>query len=180
MEELYRQLLESIGETPSRPGLVETPRRALQALRDMTRGYDQDPKELIKEATFTEGAEDMVVLKNIEVYSLCEHHLLPFFGKCHVGYIPRDGKILGLSKIARIADLYARRLQVQERLTRQIAELLMEATNAHGVGVVMEMRHLCMMMRGVEKQESVMVTSATLGNFRENAMTRNEFLKIVR
>lgn len=174
----YRGLVDVIGEDPERDGLKDTPARAARALVTLTRGYGQDVDEVVNGAIFESDADDMVIVKDIELYSLCEHHLLPFFGRCHVGYIP-TGKVIGLSKIARIVDLFARRLQIQERLTKQIAETILSKTGAEGVGVVIEARHLCMMMRGVEKQNSVMTTSAMLGSFREELNTRNEFLSLL-
>ena len=174
----YRELIDVIDEDPGRDGLKDTPARAARALATLTRGYGQDVDEVVNGAIFESDADDMVIVKEIELYSLCEHHLLPFFGRCHVGYIP-TGKVIGLSKIARIVDLFARRLQIQEKLTKQIAETIMSRTGAEGVGVVIEARHLCMMMRGVEKQNSVMTTSAMLGSFREELNTRNEFLSLL-
>jgi len=179
VEELYRKLLETIGEDPSREGLRNTPRRASEALRFLTKGYTQDVREVINGAIFEEEANHMIILKDIEVYSLCEHHMLPFFGKCHIGYIPR-GKVFGVSKLARLVDLFARRLQLQERLTNQIASVIEETIRPEGVGVVIEARHLCMMMRGVQKQNSKMSTSAMLGTFRSNEATRLEFLQLIR
>ena len=179
LEELFRRVLVEIGEDPAREGLVKTPSRAADALRYLTRGYDQDVKEVLNNAIFTEPYDDMIIVKNIEFASLCEHHLLPFIGVCHVGYLPA-GKIVGLSKIARLVDVFSRRLQVQERLTHQIAHAIDEAIQPRGVAVVMEARHLCMMIRGVEKQTSKMVTSAVLGAFREDRRTRNEFMELLR
>jgi GTP cyclohydrolase I len=179
MAEHVTALLRAIGEDPSREGLLQTPVRVAQALRELTRGYGQDVDAILNEAFFTEHYDEMVIVKDIELYSLCEHHLLPFFGKCHVAYLP-DGKILGLSKIARLVDVFARRLQVQERLTNQIAYTLMEALEPKGVGVIVEARHLCMTMRGVEKQHSVAITSAMLGHFRADEKTRSEFLTLIR
>jgi GTP cyclohydrolase I len=178
MEQYYRKIIEAIGENPKREGLIKTPGRAARAFEFMTQGYKKDIKDIVNEALFTSKNDGMVIVNNIELYSLCEHHLLPFFGKVHVGYIPK-GKIIGLSKIARIVDMYARRLQVQENLTREIAQTLMKVTGALGVGVVIEARHLCMMMRGVEKQNSVMKTSCLLGSFRKNEATRKEFLSLI-
>ena len=172
-------LLAGIGEDPGREGLLKTPGRVVRALRELTRGYAQDVDEILNQAFFTEHYDEMVIVKDIEVYSMCEHHLLPFFGKCHVAYLP-NGKILGLSKIARLVDVFARRLQVQERLTTQVAETLMRALAPKGVGVVVEARHLCMTMRGVEKQHSTAITSAMLGTFRRNVATRTEFLNLIR
>ena len=172
-------ILAAIGEDPRREGLLKTPRRVARALHELTRGYGQDVDEILNQAFFTEERYDeMVIVKDIEMYSLCEHHLLPFFGKCHVAYLP-NGKILGLSKIARLVDVFARRLQVQERLTTQIAETLMQALSPKGVGVVVEARHLCMTMRGVEKQHSIAITSAMLGSFRKDVATRTEFLNLI-
>ncbi len=178
MDQYFRKLLEHIGEDPKREGLIKTPKRAAQAFEFITQGYRKNIDEIVNGAIFTSDNDEMVVVKDIELYSLCEHHLLPFFGKAHVGYIPK-GKIIGLSKIARIVDMYARRLQVQENLTKEIAQTLMKATGAVGVGVVIEARHLCMMMRGVEKQNSVMKTSCLLGAFRKDDATRKEFLSLI-
>ena len=178
MEELYRRLLEAIGEDTGREGLRGTPKRAAEAMRFLTKGYHERLEDVVNNAIFHAETDEMIVVKDIELYSLCEHHLLPFIGKCHVGYIP-NGNVIGLSKIARIVDLFARRLQIQENLTRQIAEAVMSATQAQGVGVIIEARHLCMMMRGVEKQNSVMTTACMQGNFRSDARTRNEFLSYV-
>jgi len=178
MEQHFRKILEAIGEDPNREGLVKTPLRAARAFEFMTQGYKKNVNEIVNGAIFTSNNDEMVVVKNIELYSLCEHHLLPFFGKAHVGYIPK-GKIIGLSKIARIVDMYARRLQVQENLTREVAQTLLEVTGALGVGVVIEAQHLCMMMRGVEKQNSVMKTSCLLGTFRKDDATRKEFLALI-
>ena len=177
-ESLFKALLESVGEDVKRDGLKKTPARAAGAFEYLTRGYFQDYKEIINRAIFESDMDEMVIVRNIEFYSLCEHHLLPFFGKCHVAYIPK-GKIIGLSKIARIVDIFARRLQVQENLTMQIANTIRESVQADGVGVVMEAKHLCMMMRGVERQESVMTTSCMLGSFRKNSSTRAEFLSLI-
>jgi GTP cyclohydrolase I len=178
IEALVRQLLVEIGEDPEREGLVKTPSRVAAALEFLTSGYRTDVQRLINGAVFTQEANSMVIVKNIEVYSLCEHHMLPFFGRCHIGYIP-SGKVFGVSKLARLVDMYARRLQLQERLTEQISQEVMISVNAKGVGVMIEARHLCMMMRGVEKQNSVMVTSSVLGTFRESTATREEFLALV-
>jgi len=175
---LVRQMLEAIGEDPDREGLRKTPERFEKAFCFLTSGYRQDPGKLLDGAMFEVAYDQMVVVRDIELYSLCEHHLLPFFGKCHVGYIPRK-RVIGLSKVARLVNLYARRLQLQERLTRQIAEALMEHSDPEGVGVVIEARHLCMVMRGVEKQHSRAVTSAMLGVFRQNVQTREEFLSLI-
>ena len=179
MEEYFRRLIEHIGEDPTREGLRKTPQRAAEAFAYLTKGYSQDAVKIINGAIFDSDNDEMVIVKDIEVYSLCEHHILPFSGKCHVGYLPK-GKIIGLSKIARVVDIFARRLQVQENLTQQIARSLMEHTGAHGVGVVLEAQHMCMMMRGVEKQNSVMKTSAMLGAFRTSDSTRAEFLSLIR
>jgi GTP cyclohydrolase I len=175
---LVRELLKEIGEDPAREGLLKTPERVAEAYAFLTSGYKTSARRVINNALFNAEANNMVLLKNVEVYSLCEHHMLPFFGSCHIGYIPRK-KVLGVSKLARIVDCYSRRLQIQERLTAQIAHDIMEAINAEGVGVIMECRHLCMIMRGVEKQDSVMVTSSVLGSFHNDASTRTEFLSLV-
>lgn len=179
MEELIRELLKKLGEDPEREGLEQTPLRVMESLTFLTSGYHQDPNEIVRSAVFSEDCNHMVIVKDIEVYSMCEHHMLPFFGRCHIGYIPR-GKVFGVSKLARLVDCFARRLQLQERLTQQIAHTIRDAIDAEGVGVVMEARHLCMMMRGVEKQNSTMVTSAVLGSFRRSVATRNEFLHLVK
>jgi GTP cyclohydrolase I len=179
MEAYYRALIEAIGEDPGRAGLRETPKRAAEALRYFTKGYNQKVETVLNHAIFEEEYDDMVIVRDIEFYSLCEHHLVPFFGKCHVGYLP-GGKIIGLSKIARLVEMFSRRLQVQERLTHEIAHALEEAIRPRGVAVVMQARHLCMMMRGVEKQGSQMVTSAVLGAFRERDRTREEFMALLR
>lgn len=179
MRELIRRLLIELGEDPEREGLRETPRRVESAFRFLTRGYQQDVREVLNNALFTVDYDEMVIIRDIEVYSLCEHHLLPFFGRCHVGYLPRD-RVIGLSKIPRIVDVLARRLQVQERLTQQIAETIRDAINPRGVAVVIEARHLCMIMRGVQKQNSKMITSAMLGEFREDQRCRTEFLELIR
>ncbi|MFZ3200783.1 MAG: GTP cyclohydrolase I FolE [Candidatus Acidiferrales bacterium] len=177
--ELVRRMLIQIGEDPAREGLRRTPERFEKALRYLTSGYRQDPEKLLNGAIFSVCYDEMVVVKDIELYSLCEHHLLPFFGKCHVAYIP-DKKVVGLSKIARLVNMYARRLQIQERLTSQIAKSIETILRPQGVGVIIEARHLCMVMRGVEKQHSTAVSSAMLGVFRENKQTRDEFLALVR
>ncbi|HEU5411161.1 MAG TPA: GTP cyclohydrolase I FolE [Candidatus Acidoferrales bacterium] len=177
--ELIRRLLVLLGEDPTREGLRRTPERFEKALRFLTSGYRQDADAILNGATFTVCYDEMVVVKDIELYSLCEHHLLPFFGRCHVAYIPKK-KVLGLSKIARLVNMYARRLQIQERLTNQIARAIEEKLSPEGVGVIIEARHLCMVMRGVEKQQSSAVTSAMLGAFRENKQTRDEFLALVK
>ena len=176
--DLVRRMLAQIGEEPNRDGLRRTPERFEKALRFLTSGYRQDPGKILNGALFSVHYDEMVVVKNIEVYSLCEHHLLPFFGKCHVAYIP-EKKVVGLSKIARLVNMYARRLQIQERLTSQIAKAVEERLNPQGVGVIIEARHLCMVMRGVEKQNSIAMSSAMLGAFRENKQTRDEFLSLV-
>jgi len=176
--DLTRQLLVELGEDPNREGLYDTPQRVARALAFLTSGYHATPARVIGHASFQSHVNNMIILRDVEVYSLCEHHLLPFFGRCHIGYIPSK-KIIGISKIARIVDTFARRVQIQERLTEQIAHALEDATGAEGVGVIMQCRHLCMMMRGVEKQNSVMTTSSVLGSFRKNGTTRGEFLTLV-
>jgi GTP cyclohydrolase IA len=176
--EMVRRMLVQIGEDPNREGLRRTPERFEKALRFLTSGYRQDPEKILNGALFSVSYDEMVVVKNIEIYSLCEHHLLPFFGKCHVAYIP-DKKVVGLSKIARLVNMYARRLQIQERLTSQIAKAVETKLAPQGVGVIIEARHLCMVMRGVEKQNSKAISSAMLGAFRENKQTRDEFLSLV-
>ena len=176
-EGLVRRQLELLGEDPSRPGLVRTPHRVARSLAWLTRGYEVDLKEAVGQGIFDDEHDNMIMVRDIEVYSLCEHHLLPFFGKAHIAYIP-NGRILGLSKLPRIVDMYARRLQVQERLTGEIADAIQESVNPIGVGVVIEAAHLCMMMRGVEKQNSMTITSALLGAFRDDAKTRDEFLRL--
>jgi len=175
---LYSELITNIGEDVNREGLLKTPERAAKALNFLTKGYREDLDAVVNNAIFTTENDDMVLVKDIELYSMCEHHLLPFIGKCHVAYIP-NGKVIGLSKIARIVDVFARRLQIQENLTREIAETIMKYTEAEGVGVVIEAQHLCMMMRGVEKQNSVMKTSCTLGSFRDDPATRGEFFSLI-
>jgi GTP cyclohydrolase I len=177
--DLVRKMLVQLGEDPSREGLRRTPERFEKALRFLTSGYGQDADEILNGAMFSVCYDEMVVVKDIEVYSLCEHHLLPFFGKCHVAYLPNK-KVVGLSKIARLVNMYARRLQIQERLTSQIAQAIEEKLSPQGVGVIIEARHLCMVMRGVEKQNSMAVSSAMLGAFRESKQTRDEFLSLVR
>lgn len=174
----YSALIEGIGENPDRDGLVDTPQRAAKAMKYLTQGYHLSIDEVINDAIFESENEEMVIVKDIELYSMCEHHLLPFLGKCHVAYLP-TGKVIGLSKIARIVDMYARRLQIQETLTKQVADVIMGSTGASGVGVIIEAKHLCMMMRGVEKQNSVMKTSMMLGTFRSDPRTRAEFLQLV-
>lgn len=179
MQTHFKNIIEAIGENPDREGLRDTPKRAAAAMEFLTQGYHQDLNTIVNGALFESQNDEMVLVKDIELYSLCEHHLLPFIGKCHVAYVPR-GKILGLSKIARIVDMHARRLQVQENLTREIANSMLEVTNAKGIGVIIEAKHLCMMMRGVEKQNSVMTTSVMLGLLREDPRTRAEFLSLVK
>jgi len=179
MEELITRLIESLGEDPTREGLVNTPQRVSQSLRFLTQGYEADIDEVVNEALFVEDVKNMIIVRDIEVYSLCEHHMLPFFGRCHIGYIP-NGKVIGVSKLPRLVDVFARRLQLQERLTKQIATTLKRVLDPIGVGVVIEARHLCMMMRGVEKQNSNMLTSSMMGLFRESQNTRNEFLHLIR
>lgn len=179
LTELYAEILKEIGEDPDREGLAKSPARAAQALRDFTRGYQQDVSTVLNQAIFSEEYDDMVIVRDIEMYSLCEHHLVPFFGTVSVGYLPQ-GKILGLSKIARLVEMFSRRLQVQERLTHQIAHALNEAVQPRGVAVVVEAKHLCMMSRGVEKQQSSMITSCVLGAFRDNQSTRKEFTDLLR
>ena len=177
--EAYRSLLEAIGENPQRQGLAKTPARAARALEFLTQGYRQSVEEIVNNAIFDSDASEIVLVKDIELYSMCEHHLLPFIGRTHVAYIP-NGKVIGLSKIARVVDVFARRLQIQENLTTQIADALMTVLNPEGVAVVIEAKHLCMMMRGVEKQNSVMKTSCLLGCFKESATTRSEFLSLLK
>jgi GTP cyclohydrolase I len=178
VEELTRELLIEIGEDPDREGLVKTPNRVARAWEFLTRGYRVDPEDVVGDAVFTQDTNNMITVRDIELYSLCEHHMLPFYGRCHVGYISR-GKVLGLSKVARLVDVYARRLQIQERLTEQIAHTIMDEIDAEGVGVVIEARHLCMMMRGVEKQSSMMTTSSMLGSFHDSDATRAEFMSLI-
>jgi GTP cyclohydrolase I len=178
LPEHYRQILLGLGENPEREGLLDTPKRAAKAMQYLCHGYGQSVEEIVNGALFASDNDEMVIVKNIELYSLCEHHMLPFIGKAHVAYIP-TGKVLGLSKIARIVDMFARRLQIQENLTRQIAEAIQSVTNAAGVAVVIEAQHMCMMMRGVEKQNSSMNTSVMLGAFRQSASTRQEFLQLI-
>ena len=174
----YREIIDLVGEDPAREGLVKTPERAAKAIKFLTGGYEEDPKQILQSAMFREDYNEMVIVKDIELYSMCEHHLLPFIGKCHVAYLP-TGKVLGLSKVARIVDMYARRLQIQENLTKQIAEAIQSVTNAAGVGVIIEAQHMCMMMRGVEKQNSMMKTSMMLGQFQGDQSTRMEFLSLL-
>lgn len=178
VEKLVRELLIEFGENPDREGLIKTPSRVARAFEFLTKGYRQDSEEIINQALFEAEANNMIIVRDIEVYSLCEHHMLPFYGCCHIGYIPQ-GKVLGVSKLARITDCYARRLQIQERLTSQIAREIMDAVKAEGVGVVMECRHLCMIMRGVEKQNSIMTTSSVLGSFHDDPATRSEFINLI-
>jgi GTP cyclohydrolase I len=178
-EELVRETLVRLGEDPEREGLIRTPERVHKALEFLTRGYNEDPEAMLKKALFTVTYDEMVIVKDVEVFSLCEHHMLPFFGKVHVAYIP-NGKVIGLSKIPRLIEIFSRRLQIQERLTTQIAETIQKVIQPQGVGVVIEARHLCMMMRGVEKQHSQAVTSSMLGCFREEQETRTEFLSLIR
>ena len=179
MQDLVKRLLSEIGEDPGREGLVNTPKRVEQALKFLTSGYEADVDTVINDALFTVDYSEMVIVRDIDFYSLCEHHLLPFFGKCHVAYVPSN-KVIGLSKIPRLVEVFSRRLQVQERLTNQIANVILEKVNPLGVAVVMEGTHLCMSMRGVQKQNSLAVTSAMLGLFRKNARTRMEFLELIR
>ncbi|RRJ84935.1 GTP cyclohydrolase I FolE [Aestuariirhabdus litorea] len=179
MEKSFANIISSIGEDLSRPGLVDTPARAAKAFAFLNRGYQQSLDEVVNDALFPSDNDEMVIVKDIELYSLCEHHLLPFIGRCHVAYLP-SGKVLGLSKVARIVDMFARRLQIQENLTKQIADTIQQVTGASGVGVIIEAQHMCMMMRGVEKQNSSMKTSVMLGHFRSKAHTRAEFLSLIR
>ena len=176
--ELYQQLIANAGEDTERDGLIKTPQRAAKAFDFLTQGYDQSLEEIVNDAIFDSDNDEMAIVKDIEIYSMCEHHLLPFVGKAHVAYLPR-GKVIGLSKIARITDMYARRLQIQEQMTKQIADAIMKVTNAAGVGVVIEAQHFCMMMRGVQKQNSWTISSMMLGSFRENHRTRQEFLHLI-
>ncbi|MCY1211904.1 GTP cyclohydrolase 1 [compost metagenome] len=178
LDQHYREILRGLGEDPDREGLRDTPMRAARAMRYLCHGYEQSLDELVNGALFASDNDEMITVKDIELYSLCEHHLLPFIGKAHVAYIP-TGKVLGLSKVARIVDMFARRLQIQENLTRQVADAVQRVTGAAGVAVVIEAQHMCMMMRGVEKQNSVMSTSVMLGAFRESQNTRHEFLKLI-
>lgn len=179
MEKAYQDIITAIGEDLTRPGLADTPKRAAKAMDFLMRGYKQNIDEVINNALFPSSSEEMVIVKNIELYSMCEHHMLPFIGKCHVAYIPQ-GKVIGLSKIARIVDIFARRMQIQENLTKEIAETIISKTGATGAAVIIEAQHMCMMMRGVEKQNSVMTTSCMLGAFRNSQSTRNEFLSLIR
>lgn len=178
MEESWANIIQSIGEDLNRPGLVDTPKRAAKAFEFLTHGYTQSVDDVVNNALFPSDSSEMILVQDIELYSLCEHHLLPFIGRCHVAYIP-TGNVLGLSKVARIVDVFARRLQIQESLTSQIAETIMSVTQAEGVGVIIEAQHMCMMMRGVEKQNSSMKTSAMLGCFRDEEKTRDEFLSLL-
>jgi GTP cyclohydrolase I len=179
MENLIRELLVRLGEDPDREGLEKTPERVMRSLKFLTQGYRQDIDSIINNAIFNEECDDMIIVKNIEFYSMCEHHMLPFYGKCHIGYIP-TGKIFGVSKLARLVDCFARRLQIQERLTNQVAQVILDNIQPEGVGVVMEAQHMCMTMRGVQKQDSLMVTSAMLGSFRAEQATRAEFLNLIK
>ncbi|ACV26385.1 GTP cyclohydrolase I FolE [Kangiella koreensis] len=178
LENLYREILVEIGEDISRNGILDTPKRAAKAMKFLTHGYEQDLNEVVNGAIFDSDNDAMVIVKDIELYSMCEHHILPFIGKVHVGYLP-TGKVIGLSKIARIVDMFARRLQIQENLTKQIAHAVQDVTGASGVGVIVEAKHMCMMMRGVEKQNSVMTSSTMLGQFRTSQNTRQEFLTLI-
>jgi GTP cyclohydrolase I len=178
-EDLVREMIVRLGEDPEREGLVRTPERVHRAYEHLVKGYKEDPEAMLKEALFTVNYDEMVIVKDVEMFSLCEHHMLPFFGKVHVAYIP-NGKVIGLSKIPRLIEIFSRRLQIQERLTTQIAETIQSAIQPQGVGVVIEARHLCMMMRGVEKQHSAAVTSSMLGCFRDEQETRSEFLSLIR
>ena len=178
LEDAFREILEAVGEDPERQGLLKTPSRAARAFEFLTQGYRQCVADVVNEAIFDSDASEIILVKDIELYSMCEHHLLPFIGRCHVAYIP-NGKVIGLSKVARIVDVFARRLQIQENLTTQIAESLMDCLEPNGVAVVVEAKHLCMMMRGVEKQNSIMKTSCLLGSFKEDARTRSEFLALL-
>ena len=179
LESQIRNMLKLIGENPEREGLLDTPKRVSKAMHFLTSGYNLSVEEVVRDALFEEQCEEMVIVKDVEFYSLCEHHILPFFGRAHVGYLPR-GRVIGLSKIARVVDVYARRLQVQERLTTQIASGLLEVLNAHGVAVVLEASHFCMVMRGVQKQNSKTITSSMLGAFREDSRSRSEFMELIR
>ena len=179
LKESYQKIITAVGEDAEREGLLDTPKRAAKAMEYLTQGYRQTLNEITNNAVFTSDADDMVLIQDIELYSMCEHHLLPFIGRCHIAYIP-DGKVLGLSKFARIVDMFSRRFQIQEQLTHQIAKAVEEVTGAKGVGVIVEAKHMCMMMRGVEKQNSIMTTSCMLGHFREQAQTREEFFRLIR
>ena len=178
MEHAFLQILEQLGEDPARDGLADTPKRAASAMQFLTKGYREELSEIVNNALFESDTSEMIIVQDIELYSMCEHHLLPFIGKCHVAYLP-TGKVLGLSKVARIVDMYARRLQIQENLTKQIAEAIQSVTNAAGVGVIIEAQHMCMMMQGVEKQNSMMKTSMMLGQFQGDQSTRMEFLSLL-
>ena len=178
LSDLIRRQLELVGEDPRREGLLRTPHRVTEALKFFTRGYHQDPKTVLNDALFEASSDEMVIVRDIDFYSLCEHHMLPFFGKCHIAYLPTK-KVVGLSKLPRLVEVYARRLQIQERMTQQIASTLLDLIKADGVGVVVEAQHLCMMMRGVEKQNSYAITSALLGRFRDDARTRSEFINLI-
>ena len=178
MEQAFRTILEQVGEDPEREGLLDTPSRAAKAMEFLTKGYGETLESLVNEALFASDTSEMILVQDIELYSMCEHHMLPFIGKCHVAYLP-TGRVLGLSKVARIVDMYARRLQIQENLTKQIAEAIQSVTGAAGVGVIIEAQHMCMMMRGVEKQNSMMKTSIMLGQFQADQSTRMEFLSIL-
>ena len=178
MEQAFRTILEQVGEDPEREGLLDTPSRAAKAMEFLTKGYGETLESLVNEALFASDTSEMILVQDIELYSMCEHHMLPFIGKCHVAYLP-TGRVLGLSKVARIVDMYARRLQIQENLTKQIAEAILSVTGAAGVGVIIEAQHMCMMMRGVEKQNSMMKTSMMLGQFQADQSTRMEFLSIL-
>lgn len=176
---LVQRQIELLGENPKRDGLKRTPKRVAESLEFLTQGYRTDPKKVLNDALFDVKSDEMVIVKDIDFYSLCEHHMLPFFGKCHIAYLPKN-KVIGLSKLPRLVDVYARRLQVQERMTSEIARTIEKLIKAEGVGVVIEAQHLCMMMRGVEKQNSYAITSAMLGRFRDDARTRSEFLELIR
>ncbi len=177
LDALYQQVLTELGEDVNREGLLDTPKRAAKAMRYLTSGYEKTLAEIVNNAVFASDNDEMVVVQGIEFYSLCEHHMLPFIGRCHIGYLP-NGKVLGLSKFARIVDMFARRLQIQENMTKQIADAVREVTGCQGVGVIVEAQHMCMMMRGVQKQNSMMRTSVMLGNFRANQATRTEFMRL--
>ena len=178
MEHAFLQILRQLGEDPARDGLADTPKRAASAMQFLTKGYREELSEIVNNALFESDTSEMIIVQDIELYSMCEHHLLPFIGKCHVAYLP-TGRVLGLSKVARIVDMYARRLQIQENLTKQIAEAIQSVTNAAGVGIIIEAQHMCMMMRGVEKQNSMMKTSMMLGQFQGDQSTRMEFLSLL-
>ncbi|MDF2178644.1 GTP cyclohydrolase I FolE [Aliiglaciecola sp. CAU 1673] len=178
LQQHYHKIIQILGEDVTREGLLDTPKRAAKAMQFLTDGYEKNLSDVVNDAVFESDMDEMVIVQDIEFYSLCEHHMLPFIGRCHIAYLP-NGKVLGLSKFARIVDMFARRLQIQEGLTKQIAEAVQEVTGAKGVGVVMEGKHMCMMMRGVQKQNSSMVTSVMLGAFRNNQSTRNEFLRLI-